>query len=133
MKGTPHHPEFRVGLRNMMVVGFIFFCLLFSCQDSFGQKKGRSNKVSFDATSTDPGSPPQPAETNKSSKSTQKQKSTSQKKSSPRSASTQQATRFTPLDRNYDYSKPPYFGHKRPVVIRPIGKQKLCRVCGIKH
>jgi hypothetical protein len=44
-----------------------------------------------------------------------------------------QATAFTPLDRTYDYAKPPYFGHKKPVVIRPAGQQKLCRVCGIRH
>lgn len=44
-----------------------------------------------------------------------------------------QATTFTPLDRTYDYAKPPYFGHKKPVVIRPAGQQKLCRVCGIRH
>ena len=44
-----------------------------------------------------------------------------------------QATEYTPLDRTYDYAKPPYFGHKKPVVIRPIGQQRLCKVCGIKH
>lgn len=44
-----------------------------------------------------------------------------------------QATVFTPLDKTYDYAKPPYFGHKRPVVIRPVGQQRLCKVCGIRH
>ena len=29
--------------------------------------------------------------------------------------------------------KPPYFGHKRPPKIRPIGKRKYCKVCGIRH
>jgi hypothetical protein len=37
------------------------------------------------------------------------------------------------IDRIVDYSKYPYFGHKRPPVRRPVGSTKLCRVCGIKH
>lgn len=37
------------------------------------------------------------------------------------------------IDRIVDYSKNPYFGHKRPPVRRPVGSTKLCRVCGIKH
>ena len=36
-------------------------------------------------------------------------------------------------DRTFDYSKPPYFGHRRPVVRRSPKHQRLCRVCGIKH
>lgn len=32
-----------------------------------------------------------------------------------------------------DYSLPPYFGHKKPVKIRPLGKRKYCKVCGIVH
>ncbi len=35
--------------------------------------------------------------------------------------------------RKPDKSQPPYFGHKRPPKIRPIGKQKVCKVCHIKH
>lgn len=35
--------------------------------------------------------------------------------------------------RNADKSLPPYFGHKRPPKIRPAEKQKVCKVCGIKH
>lgn len=31
------------------------------------------------------------------------------------------------------YSDPLYFGHKKPPKKRPIGKQKMCKVCGIKH
>ena len=37
------------------------------------------------------------------------------------------------IDREVDYSKAPYFGHKRPPVRRPPGSMKLCKVCGIKH
>lgn len=36
-------------------------------------------------------------------------------------------------DRTFDYSKPPYFGHRRPVIRRSPKHQRLCRVCGIKH
>ncbi len=36
-------------------------------------------------------------------------------------------------DRKADKSQPPYFGHKRPPKIRPQGKRKVCKVCGIKH
>ncbi|GAB1446493.1 MAG: hypothetical protein KF860_06155, partial [Cyclobacteriaceae bacterium] len=36
-------------------------------------------------------------------------------------------------DRKADKSQPPYFGHKRPPKIHPPGKQKFCKVCGIKH
>jgi hypothetical protein len=36
-------------------------------------------------------------------------------------------------NRDVDYSKAPYFGHKRPPIRRPPGKMKLCKVCGIKH
>ena len=32
-----------------------------------------------------------------------------------------------------DYMKPPYFGHKKPPKIRPIGKRKYCKICGIRH
>ncbi|MCB0489023.1 MAG: hypothetical protein R2820_15680 [Cyclobacteriaceae bacterium] len=36
-------------------------------------------------------------------------------------------------ERKADKSQPPYFGHKRPPKIRPMGKRKVCKVCGIKH
>lgn len=36
-------------------------------------------------------------------------------------------------ERKPDKSQPPYFGHKRPPKIRPSGKQKMCKVCHIKH
>ncbi|MEQ8424253.1 MAG: hypothetical protein RIA63_06050 [Cyclobacteriaceae bacterium] len=36
-------------------------------------------------------------------------------------------------ERRADKSQPPYFGHKRPPKIRPVGKRKVCKVCGIKH
>ena len=32
-----------------------------------------------------------------------------------------------------DYSVGPYFGHKRPPKIRPVGKRKVCKVCGLTH
>ena len=32
-----------------------------------------------------------------------------------------------------DKSLPPYFGHKKPVKIRPMGKRKYCKVCGLVH
>ena len=32
-----------------------------------------------------------------------------------------------------DRSQAPYFGHKRPPKIRPVGKKKLCKVCGLMH
>lgn len=35
--------------------------------------------------------------------------------------------------RKPDKSKPPFFGHKRPPKIRPEGKRKVCKVCGINH
>jgi hypothetical protein len=41
--------------------------------------------------------------------------------------------RYGEIDRIVDYSKTPYFGHKRPPVRRPVGSTRLCRVCGIKH
>jgi uncharacterized protein HemX len=31
------------------------------------------------------------------------------------------------------YSDPLYFGHKRPPKKRPLGKQKFCKECGMKH
>lgn len=31
------------------------------------------------------------------------------------------------------YSDPMYFGHKHKPKKRPPGKQKFCKVCGIKH
>ncbi|MEQ9405878.1 MAG: hypothetical protein RIM99_19960 [Cyclobacteriaceae bacterium] len=31
------------------------------------------------------------------------------------------------------YSDSSYFGHKRPPKKRPVGKQKFCKVCKIKH
>ena len=36
-------------------------------------------------------------------------------------------------ERKADKSQPPYFGYKRPPKIRPQGKRKYCKVCGIKH
>lgn len=35
--------------------------------------------------------------------------------------------------RPVDKTLPPYFGHKRPVKIRPMDKRKYCKVCGIYH
>ena len=32
-----------------------------------------------------------------------------------------------------DKMRPPYFGHKKPPKIRPIGKRKYCKICGIRH
>ena len=32
-----------------------------------------------------------------------------------------------------DYMKPPYFGHKKAPKIRPIGKRRYCKICGIRH
>ena len=31
------------------------------------------------------------------------------------------------------YKDPSYFGHKKPPKKRPVGKQKFCKVCKIKH
>lgn len=31
------------------------------------------------------------------------------------------------------YSDHTYFGHKRPPKIRPVGKRKMCKECGIVH
>jgi flavin-dependent dehydrogenase len=31
------------------------------------------------------------------------------------------------------YSDPLYFGHKRKPKIRPVGKRKFCKECGIVH
>ena len=31
------------------------------------------------------------------------------------------------------YSDPTYFGHKKPPVKRPPGKQKFCKECQMKH
>ena len=42
-------------------------------------------------------------------------------------------TEFGRNERGVDYAKAPYFGHLRPVIKRPPGKQKLCRECGIRH
>ena len=36
-------------------------------------------------------------------------------------------------DRMYDYSKSPFFGHKRPPRRNGNGVMRLCKVCGIKH
>jgi hypothetical protein len=32
-----------------------------------------------------------------------------------------------------DQMQPPYFGHKKAPKIRPIGKRKYCKICGIRH
>lgn len=32
-----------------------------------------------------------------------------------------------------DHMKPPYFGHKKAPKIRPIGKRKYCKICGLRH
>jgi hypothetical protein len=40
---------------------------------------------------------------------------------------------FGKIDRSVDYSKAPYFGHRKPPTRRPIGSFKLCKVCGIMH
>ncbi len=31
------------------------------------------------------------------------------------------------------YKDPTYFGHKRKPKKRPVGKQKFCKICKIKH
>ncbi|MEO9485337.1 MAG: hypothetical protein ABJG47_17900 [Ekhidna sp.] len=37
------------------------------------------------------------------------------------------------LAKKPEYSDPSYFGHKRPPKKRPVGKQKFCKVCKMKH
>jgi len=44
-----------------------------------------------------------------------------------------EAVPFGKVDREVDYSKAPYFGHKRPPARKFSGNMKLCKVCGIKH
>lgn len=110
----------------LLIVGSFFYS-----QDAFAQK-ARSNRVKMDF-STDPGAAePESSTSTKSFGSGQRQTKVKRKTNS-RPTKIQTATRFTPLDREYDYAKPPYFGHKQPVIIRPIGQRKLCRVCGIVH
>lgn len=114
----------------------VFGVLLISCsffysQDALAQK-ARSNRVKMDF-STDPGAPESQSSASATSSGSRQRQVKVKRKTDSRPAKTKTATRFTPLDREYDYAKPPYFGHKRPVVIRPIGQQKLCRVCGIIH
>lgn len=44
------------------------------------------------------------------------------------------ASRFENVERSdVDISKPPYFGHRKPVVKRRPKAQRMCRVCGIRH
>jgi hypothetical protein len=40
---------------------------------------------------------------------------------------------YEKADRIFDYSKAPFFGHKRPPKKHGPGAQKMCRVCGIRH
>ncbi|MBM3178407.1 MAG: hypothetical protein FJZ78_10425 [Bacteroidetes bacterium] len=49
------------------------------------------------------------------------------------SRSTDAAVSFEQNKRRVDNAQPPYFGHRRPVKIRPNGKRKLCKTCGIVH
>ncbi len=32
-----------------------------------------------------------------------------------------------------EYNNPIYFGHKKPPIKRPPGKQRFCKECGMKH
>lgn len=48
----------------------------------------------------------------------------------------QNAKRDKKMRRKMDhpmYSDPSYFGHKKKPKIRPVGKKKFCKECGIKH
>ncbi len=37
------------------------------------------------------------------------------------------------LAKKSQYANPAYFGHKKPPKKRPVGEQKFCKTCGIKH
>ncbi|MGK7392585.1 MAG: hypothetical protein ACNS60_19685 [Candidatus Cyclobacteriaceae bacterium M2_1C_046] len=48
----------------------------------------------------------------------------------------QNAKRNKKMERKMDhpmYSDPSYFGHRKKPKIRPVGKKKFCKECGIKH
>ena len=119
--------------RKISIVMILVFGSFLYSTNAFAQK-ARSNRVKMDFSTSPASAEAEPAPSGKNSSGTSRQKQSKVKRgSSNRQSKTQTATRFTPLDREYDYSKPPYFGHKRPVVIRPPGLQKMCRVCGIMH
>lgn len=40
---------------------------------------------------------------------------------------------FAWLKKKPQYSNPEYYGHRRKPKIRPVGKRRLCRECGIVH
>lgn len=37
------------------------------------------------------------------------------------------------LKKKPQYSNPEYYGHRRKPKIRPVGKRRLCKECGIVH
>lgn len=49
----------------------------------------------------------------------------------PKSA--RQLRREERMKKKPQYSDPMYFGHKKPPKKRPPGKQKFCKVCGMRH
>jgi hypothetical protein len=110
------------------IAGLIIVCLCLTSEAAAQQSKSkRKNDPAFAPKAND-----YAYETEATTKRKVKQKGQSGN-TKFRVEKPRQATAFTPLDRTYDYAKPPYFGHKKPVVIRPAGQQKLCRECGIRH
>ncbi|HAA16288.1 MAG TPA: hypothetical protein DCE41_33130 [Cytophagales bacterium] len=41
--------------------------------------------------------------------------------------------RIARLKRKPQYSNPEYYGHRRKPKIRPVGKRRFCKECGIVH
>ena len=115
-------------MRRLLLFGMILYCIAASAQ-SKKQKKEESPTEAFY---------PQAEQTPKNSK-----------KKSPKSTYDARDKSYDRLERNWkvrekrekkltrdldrDYSIGPYFGHKRPPKIRPVGKRKVCNVCGLTH
>src|SRR5689334_10264420 len=111
----------------------LLFFLILLCSSAWGQSK-KQEKTDAPAEAFYPQQEQSPKNANKkSSKATYdaQDKSTARMESNWKLRERKEK-KFS-RNADIDYSIAPYFGHKRKPKIRPVGKRKLCKVCGLTH
>lgn len=127
------------------MMGRILFCVLFllAISDLYAQKKRKGNKEqpviqSNQPSSIDPNNQPReyaPKASKKKAKRgvTYDARADFDKRMERNWKDREKEEKNFSGERKADKSLPPYFGHKKPPKVRPLGKRKLCKVCGIVH
>lgn len=118
-----------------MMRGFTFFIFFFSILSVSAQKKKpvEAQPNSVDPTYAEEHYVPKASKKSKKLGVTYDARKIFRKRMEKNWKEREKAEKNFSGERKADKSQPPYFGHKKPPKIRPQGKRKVCKVCGIKH